>query len=61
MFYYLYEDNKIMPLHMMLPKRSTYVKRSDGQTIYMYILLEDEGLFKKCVGIFYKISADIEK
>ena len=52
MFYYLYEDNKIMPLHMMLPKRGTYVKRSDGQTIYMYILLEDEGLFKKCVAIF---------
>ena len=29
---YLYNDNKVKPLHIMLPKTSTYVKSYNGQT-----------------------------
>ena len=29
---YLYNDFKVKPLHMMLPKTSAYVKSYDGQT-----------------------------
>ena len=29
---YLYNDHKVKPLHIMLPKTSTYVKSYDGQT-----------------------------
>ena len=28
---YLYNDNKVRPLHIMLPKTSAYVKCYDGQ------------------------------
>ena len=33
---YLYNDNKAKPLHIRLPKTSTYVKSYDGQTTLMY-------------------------
>ena len=29
---YLYNDDKVKPLHIMLPKISTYVKDYDGKT-----------------------------
>ena len=29
---YLYNDHKVKPLHIMVPKTSTYVKSYDGQT-----------------------------
>ena len=29
---YLYNDDKVKPLHIMLPKTSAYAKRYDGQT-----------------------------
>ena len=32
---YLYKDHKVKPLHMMLPKTSTYVKSYEGQTKWM--------------------------
>ena len=41
---YLYNNDKAIKL--MLPKTSTYVKRYDGQTIWMYFLIEDDGLLK---------------
>ena len=31
----------------MLPETSTYVKSYDGQTKWMYFLIEDDDLFKK--------------
>ena len=43
----LYNDNKVRPLHIMLPKTSAYVKSLDGQTKWMYFLIEDDGLLKK--------------
>ena len=29
---YLYNDNEVKPFHIMLPKRSVYVKNYDRQT-----------------------------
>ena len=36
-----------MPLHIMLPKTSAYVKSYDEQTKWMYFLIEDNNLLKK--------------
>ena len=41
---YLYDDYKTKSLHMMLPKRRPYVKGYDGQTTWMYFLIEDDDL-----------------
>ena len=57
----LYNDNNIKPLHLMLPKTSAYVKRYDGQTKWMYFLIEDDELLEKCNAIWDKVSADIKK
>ena len=35
----------------MLPKTSGYVKRYDGQTKWMYFLIEDDDLLEKCNAI----------
>ena len=37
---YLYDDNEIKPLHIMLPKTSAYVKSYDGQIKWMYFCLK---------------------
>ena len=58
---YLYNDNKVKPLHIMLPKTSTYIKRFDGQTKWMYFLIEDDDLLEKYNTIWDKVSADIKK
>ena len=34
----MYDDYKIKPLHITLPKTSAYVKSYDGQTNYIYFL-----------------------
>ena len=39
---YLYNDHK--SLHIMLPKTSAYVKSYDGQTKWMYYLIEDDDI-----------------
>ena len=44
---YLYDDYKIKPLHIMLPKTSTYVKGDDSQTKWMYLFIEDKHLLNK--------------
>ena len=41
---YLYDNHKVKPFHIMLPKTSPYVKNYDGQTKWMYFLIEDEDL-----------------
>ena len=41
---YLYNDNKVQPLQVMLPKTNIYVKSYDGETKWMYILIEDDDL-----------------
>ena len=58
---YLYNDNKVNPLHKMLPKTSAYVKSYDGQTKWMYFLIEDDDLLEKYNTIWDKVNADIKK
>ena len=45
----------------MLPKTSSYVKGYDGQTKWMYFLIEDDALLEKYNTIWDKVSADIKK
>ena len=44
---YLYNGNKVNPLNIMLSKTSIYVKSYDGQTKWMYVLIEDDDLLEK--------------
>ena len=39
---YLYNDHKVKPLLIMLPKTSAYVKNHDGQTKWMHLLIEED-------------------
>ena len=39
---YLYNDNKVNLLHVMLPKTSAFVNSYDGQTKWMYLLIEND-------------------
>ena len=57
----MYNDYKVKPLHIMLPKTSAYVKNYDGKTKWMYFLIEDEDLLEKYNTIWDKFSADIKK
>ena len=57
----LHNDHKVKPLHMMLPKTSAYLKSYDGQTKWMYFLIEDDKLLEKYNTISDKVSADIKK
>ena len=45
----------------MLPKTSADVKIYDGQTKWMYFLIEDDELLEKQNTIWDKVSADIKK
>ena len=44
----------------MLPKTSAYVKSYDGQTKWMYFLIEDDDLLEKYNTIWDKVSADFK-
>ena len=44
---YLYDHYKIKPLHIMLLKARPYVKGYDGQTKWMYFLIEDDDSLEK--------------
>ena len=59
--FYLYNDYKVKPLHIMLPKRRAYVKSCDGQTKWMYFLNENDDLLEKYNTIWDKVSADTKK
>ena len=58
---YLYDDYKVMPLHIMLPKSSAYVISNYRQITWMYFLIEDDELLEKYNTIWDKISAHIKK
>ena len=45
----------------MLPKTSACGKSYDGQTKWMYFLIEDDDLLEKYNTIWDKASADIKK
>ena len=60
----MYDDYKIKPLHITLPKTSAYVKSYDGQTNYIYIFKDggtciEDGLLVKYETIWDKFSTDI--
>ena len=57
----MYNDDKAKPLHIMLSNTSTYIKSYDGQTKWMYFLIEDDDLLEKYNTIWDKVSADIKK
>ena len=44
----------------MLPEKSAYVKTYDEQTKWMYFLIGDDGLIKKYITFWDKVSADIK-
>ena len=47
---YLYNDNRVKTLHIMLPKTSVYVKSyDDEQTKWMYLLIKDNDLLEKVI------------
>ena len=56
----MYNDHKVKPLHIMLPKTSAYVKRYGRQTKWMYFLIEDDELLQKYIT-WDKVSADVKK
>ena len=41
----------------MLPKTTAYVKRYDGQTKWMYFLIEDDNFLEKFNTIYYLIES----
>ena len=45
----------------MLPKTSGYVKSYEGQTKWIYFLIEDDDLLEKYNTICGKVSADIKR
>ena len=51
---------KVKRLHIMLRKTSAYLKRYDGQTKWMYFLIENDDLLEKYT-VLDKVSADIKK
>ena len=53
---YFYNNDKVKPLHIMLPKTTPYVKRYDGQIKWMYFLIEDDDLLEKCNTIWDKVK-----
>ena len=44
---FIYNSNKVKTLNIMLPKISAYVKSYDGQTKWMYFLIEDDDFLEK--------------
>ena len=58
---YLCNDHKLKPLQIILLKRSPYVRNYDGQTKWMYFLIEDDDLLKKYNTIWDEVSADMKK
>ena len=57
---YFYNSYKAMPLYIMLHKTRAYVKSYDGQTKWMYFLIEDDGLSENYNTVWDKVSADIK-
>ena len=57
----MYNDHKVKSLHVMLSKRSAYIKIHDGQTKWMYFFIEDNDLLEKYNTVWDKVSTDIIK
>ena len=57
----MYNDHEVKTLHIMLRKTSAYLKSYDGETKWMYFLIEDDDLLEKYNTIWDKVSADVKK
>ena len=57
----MYNDNKVKPLDIMLPKTGAYVKRHDGQTKWMYFLIKVDELLEKYNTFWDRASTDMKK
>ena len=57
----MHDDYKVKTLHIMLPKISAYLKKYDGQTKWVYFLIENDDVLEKYNTILDKVSADIKK
>ena len=58
---YLFNDHKVKPLYIMLPKTSAYLKSYDIQSKWMYFLIENDDLLEKHNTFWDKVSAEIKK
>ena len=58
---YLYNDHKPKPLYKMLLETTAYIGSCDGQTKWMYFLIEDNDLLKKYNTIWDKVSVNITR
>ena len=58
---YLCDDNKVKPLHIILPKASVYIKIYDDKTKWMYFLIEDDDLLNKYNDTWDEINDRIKK
>ena len=58
---YLHNDYKVKPLHIILPKTSTYVKIYDGQSKLMNFLIGNDDLLEKYNTIWDKANTYIKK
>ena len=54
-------DYKIKPLNIILPKTSAYANSYDGQTKWMYFLIEDDDSLNKYNTIWNKVRANIKQ
>ena len=59
--FYLYNDHKVQPLHIMFPKTSADMKSYDEQIKWMYFLIEDDHLLGKYKTVWDKFSTNIRK
>ena len=57
----MYNDNKVKPLQIMLLQTNTFVNSYNGQTKWMYFLIEDYDLLEKYNTTLDKVSADLKK
>ena len=58
---YFCGNYKVRSLHITLPKTSAYVTNYDGQTKWMYFLIEDDDLLEKYDTIWDKVSSNTKK
>ena len=58
---YFYNNYKIKPLHIMLPKMSACVWNYDWQTKCKYYLIGNNDLLEKYKTVWDKVTADIKK
>ena len=54
-------DHQLKPFYVILPKTRVYVKNYNGETKWMYFMIEDDDILDIHNIIWYKVSTDIKK